>query len=504
MTALFPLRPLQQRAIDGLRSSLRGGRKRPIIQAPTGFGKTIIAAHIVAGALAKGNRVAFCVPMLTLIDQTFEKFVENGISASDMGVMQGNHAWRRPAAPVQICSVQTLAARGFPAVDFAVIDEAHLRFKALDRWMAARPEMIFVGLSATPWSAGLGDVYDDLIVPATIGELIEAGWLSKFRVFAPSHPDLSGVKTVAGDYHEGQLSGVMSDKTLVADAVENWLAHGENRPTLCFAVDRAHASVLHERFADSGVASAYVDGETPREERKAIVDRFAAGDVKVIVSIQTMTTGFDADCRCIVLCRPTKSPQLFVQMIGRGLRTAEGKSDLVIFDHTSTTQRLGFVTDIHRDRLRTAKSDAAEKQRSERGEMERQAPKPRECAECHMLVPPKIRACPHCGAVPRRDLTVETVDGELVELGAKPAKIKRVKLVEPVFYAQLLGYAAEKQYKPGWAAQKFREKFGVWPNGPHVKDVHPAICGPEVRAWIRSRNIAWAHSKRNLEARHAG
>ena len=267
MTELFPLRPLQVKALDELRRSLSSGRKRPIIQASTGFGKTILAAHIVAGALSKGNRVCFVVPALSLIDQSFEKFTENGIDAGDIGIIQADHPWRRPHAPIQIASVQTLARRGFPEVEFVVIDEVHFRFQAIDKWLDECPEKIFIGLSATPWSRGLGDRFDDLLVPATLAELIEQKWLSPFRVFAPAHPDLSGIKTVAGDYAEGQLSERMSDAKLVGDVVSTWLEKAKGLPTLVFAVDRAHAAVIHDRFQDAGIVSAYVDANTPREDR---------------------------------------------------------------------------------------------------------------------------------------------------------------------------------------------------------------------------------------------
>ena len=180
MSGLFPLRPLQQKALDGLRDSLRSGHRRPIIQAATGFGKTIVAAHMVQGALDKRKRVAFVVPMITLIDQTFERFETNGIEPGDMGVMQGNHPWHRPNAPVQICSVQTIAARGAPEVDFTIVDEVHLRFKAIEEWIKAEPNKIFVGLSATPWARGLKEFWDDLIIPTSISELIEQGYLSPF------------------------------------------------------------------------------------------------------------------------------------------------------------------------------------------------------------------------------------------------------------------------------------------------------------------------------------
>jgi DNA repair protein RadD len=98
----------------------------------------------------------------------------------------------------------------------------------------------FIGLSATPWTRGLGQYFDDLIIAATTQDLISERYLSPFRVFAPSHPDLSDVRTVAGDYHEGDLSEVMRDSPLVADVVDTWLRRAENRSTFCFACNQSN------------------------------------------------------------------------------------------------------------------------------------------------------------------------------------------------------------------------------------------------------------------------
>lgn len=311
MSGLRPLYDHQQQAIDGLRASLMAGKTRPLLQAPTGFGKTVVAAHIVEGIHKRGKRVCFCVPSLGLIDQTFDRFIENGISPADMGVIQGDHHWRRPAAPIQIATAQTLSRRELPEVDFVVVDECHIRFKVYSDWMAARPDVKFIGLSATPWSRGLGKQFDDLLKPVSLSWLIENGYLSKFRVFAPSKPDLTGVRTVKGDWHEGDLEQVMGKPALVADVVETWLLRADYRPTLCFAVNRKHARLLHEQFTACGVRSEYVDADTPREEREAIGKRLAAGDVHVVVNIGTLTTGIDWDVRCLILARPTKSESLF-------------------------------------------------------------------------------------------------------------------------------------------------------------------------------------------------
>lgn len=305
------LRPHQVLAMDALKKALLAGRRRPIIQLPTGAGKTVVAAAIVDGALRKGNRVTFVVPALSLVDQTVQSFWSEGIR--DVGVMQGSHEMTHAGRAVQVATVQTLERREIPESEVVVIDEAHRWHRFYGEWMRSPgwERVPFIGLSATPWTRGLGKHFDDLIIAATTAELIEAGYLCPFHVFAPAHPDLSGVSTVAGDYHEAQLGEAMDKPTLTADVVETWRRIGEDRPTLVFAVTCAHARHLRDRFAEAGIGVAYIDAKTDAEERESIRKRFHAGDVRVVCNVGCLTTGVDWDVRCIVLARPTKSEMLY-------------------------------------------------------------------------------------------------------------------------------------------------------------------------------------------------
>ena len=321
-----PLRPHQRQAMALLSHSYLAGKRRPVLQMPTGAGKTRTAAEIVRGALAKGKRVVFTVPAISLIDQTVEAFEQEGIDW--IGVIQAQHERTDWRAPVQVASVQTLTKRKLPAPDVVIVDECHQQHRVIARWMKLLPDALFIGLSATPWAKGMAEHWDDLLVPVSMRELIEAGFLSDMRVFCPSHPDLSGVKVVKGDYAEKQLGEVMSETRLVADIVQTWRERAQGLPTLVFAVDRAHARKVQAEFAAAGIRMGYCDADVELEDRKALFDEVAAGELAGIVNIGTLTTGVDADIRCVVMARPTKSEMLFVQCIGRGLRTAPGKSAL--------------------------------------------------------------------------------------------------------------------------------------------------------------------------------
>lgn len=482
---MITLRPDQQDALDKLRSALAGGSRRVVVQCPTGWGKTILAGEIASRALAKGNRVIFVVPSLSLIDQTVERFRAHGIAS--IGVIQADHVLTNYAHKVQVCSVQTLERRKFPHADVVIVDEVHRWFRFYERWFTD-PEwrhIPVIGLSATPWTRGLGKHFNTLILASTTAEMIDAGHLSPFVVYAPSHPDLSGVKIVAGDYHEGQLGEAMDKQPLVADIVRTWKELGEDRQTLLFAVNRAHAKHCQMQFLDNGIAAEYVDAFTNGEERAEIAGRFARGETRVVCNVGCLTTGVDWDVRCIILARPTRSEMLFVQMIGRGLRTAVGKKNCIVIDHSDTHSTLGFVTDITHDTL----DDGKKKKKAERKPKEQL---PKECPKCKFLRAPKVSKCPNCGFVSQVVSEVEQVDGTLVKIGAS----KSDKETKSRWFRMLLCHSRNSGYKDGWAANKYREKFGVWPVG---HDKIPLKPDAEVLGYIKHAQIKWSKSQPKRE-----
>jgi superfamily II DNA or RNA helicase len=484
---LRDLRPYQGSAIAQIREAILDGHKRIVLQIPTGGGKTLVASHIIHGALEKGRRPIFLAPAINLVNQTLAAFEREGIF--DIGVQQAQHERTDWDAACQIASVQTFIRRREWPSDLVIIDEAHQTFEALNRRLESPEwaEKIVIGLSATPWAKGMGLRWTKLIIAATTESLMDEGYLCPFEVFAPAEDvDLSGVKTVAGDYHEGQLSEVMSAPTLVADVVKTWIERGGNQPTFLFGVDRAHAAAMQEEFRQAGVSCSYIDGFSTPEERFEIFRRFRNGDDLIISSVGCLTTGIDEDCRVLIDAAPTRSEIRHVQKLGRCLRLAEGKRIATILDHAGNCLRLGLPTDIHHDRLNTRKPG----ERDEPEAAEKPTPKPRKCKACGCVMPPASKACPACGEVPVKLSGVQVEDGELVLMGSGQKGKPAAKGDKQALYSGLLQIAAERGYAQGWAAHAFRARHGAFPSGLHKKP----CSNLEARNWASHLMIKRAKS----------
>lgn len=479
------LRPHQAKAIANLRDAFRPepsglGLRRVVIAMPTGAGKTLTAAKIIEGARLKRNRVIFTAPAISLIDQTVTAFEAEGIS--DIGVMQANHPRTDRLASVQIASVQTLQRREIPEAALVIVDECHIRSEVIERMMDERPDVFFVGLSATPWAKGMGLRWQRLVTPVTIGELIEQGYLSRFTAYAPDVPDLRGVRIQNGDFVASALEAVMGEAKLLGNVVHTWLEKGEHRPTLCFAVNRAHAAQLAAGFEAQGIASAYVDANTDRIEREVINARFRDGEIRVICSVRTMTTGVDLPVSCIIDAAPTQSEMLHVQKIGRGLRVNDGTEDCLILDHAGNSLRLGLVTDIHHTTLDKTRPG----ERQEARERAEKLPKP--CSKCGAVHTGKT--CPACGHERKPFANVETRDGDLVELRGKRAAPTMAD--KQRFWSMALHLDRERNRGGKLAKGLYKGKFGVWPSG---LDDRPAPPDAAFMSYERSRRIAYAKRK---------
>jgi superfamily II DNA or RNA helicase len=292
---------------------------------------------------------------------------------------------------------------------------------------------------------------------------------------------LKGVKITAGDYNQGQLGERVGKEPLVADIVSTWQRLGNNEPTLCYAVDRAHARAIHDKFESAGIGVGYCDAFTEIPERQELFRKMKSGEIRIICNVGTLTTGIDEDIRCIILARPTRSEMLFVQIIGRGLRTTPGKQTCIILDHSDTTKRLGFVDEIDYDELDDGKPKKKNSQAVKKEKL------PKACPSCQFLKPAGVWACPQCGFKPQKQSQVEHVDGELKEL-------KRAKIDHYQTYQELLWYARKHGKKDGWAWHKTRERCGRAPKSVHHLEPIP-VTGDTLN-WIVSQNIRYAKRRR--------
>ncbi|MCG5526870.1 MULTISPECIES: DEAD/DEAH box helicase [Halorhodospira] len=504
------LRPFQAQAIDRLRRAISAGSRALILSSPTGSGKTMISSAIAAGAVAKGRRVAFFAPRRELIRQASATFgraqVPHGI------VMAGQR--RCPQEPAQICSWDTLRSwldKGrigrAPGADLVIVDEAHLSVAPtyLRILREHYSNAIILGLTATPARGdgrGLGMLYEQIIQAATVQELTEDGYLVPARYFEPTPADLSGLKQARGDFESAGIEQRWNTPKMVGDVVEQWGRIAPDRQTVVFANSVAHALSLRDRFRDVGVRADYIHGGMQRAERDVVTERVYSGASQVVVNVDVLTFGFDAPAlSCVVLARPTKSLVRYHQTVGRVLRPAPGKEDAIVIDHGGVRRTLGRVSDPVEWTLSGAErvQDRVVSRRKKESE-------PITCGECSLVYEHR-RDCPACGwEPPRKRREVAFVEGDLLETdeqGRTKQQAQGDRLVEQArFYAELRGVAQQRGYKDGWAANKFKEKFGTWPNHPSLRNVAPREPGPAMLSWVKSRQIAFAKGK--AKAKQAG
>jgi DNA repair protein RadD len=491
------LRDYQSRSVDDCRLSLAQGNRRPCLVLPTGAGKTVIAAHMIRAASAKGNNALFLAPRRELVYQTSEKLAAFGVEHGVM--MAGEPSTMFPG--VQVGCIPTMHRRciqgnkPLPRADLVLVDEAHLSIARTTREIIDRyvdQGAVVIGLTATPCrsdGAGLGQIYDTLVEGPTIAELIAQGYLVRPRYFSGKAPDLDGVRVQAGDYNQRQLGERVNKVELVGDVVSNWARLAQGRPTIVFSVNVAHSMALAENFQAVGIRAEHVDGRTDNTERAEILKRLHSGETEVLCNCQVATYGLDIPpVSAIVLARPTKSVAAYFQMIGRGLRTFPGKSDCLVLDHAGSVANMGFVEQDMPWSL-----DGKEKVQ-DRISSKRSDPDPITCGDCGYTFPPE-RTCPNCGADQgqRYSKAIEAHEATLQEIGtgdSAPATMEEKR----DFYGELKSIAVKHGYADGWIAHKYRAKFGVWPNG--LKGEPPRPASIATQAWVRSQNIRFAKSRR--------
>jgi superfamily II DNA or RNA helicase len=446
---MIRLRDYQIEAVSRLRKAYQAGARRLLLVASVGSGKTVIAAHLVQSAHSKARRVLFVAHRWELLDQPARLLRDCGLR---VGIIK---AGVRPDldAPVQVASIQTLARRALPPADLVIVDEAHRAVTASYRCLDAYPAHL--GLTATPWrldGRGLGERFHDLIEVATTPDLVRDGWLIDPIVYAPHVPELP--TGASKEYTAAQLSSAMDRNELVGDIVEHWKRIAPGRRTVCYAATIDHSRHIVARFAAAGIAAEHVDGNTPPDERAAILDRLRTGETLIVSNVDIITEGYDLpSLSCAILARPTVSLTKALQMIGRIMRPTAGKSDAIVLDHAACTIRHGLPSEP-----RVWSLEGREQRRADSGV--------RVCSYCFAVSRAKVR-CDQCGEafpVEHRTNTIKRERrGDLIRAAAR-AKAARTSEADKVrIFHELRAVGQRKNYKPGWAYWQFRLKFGEGP-----------------------------------------
>jgi superfamily II DNA or RNA helicase len=494
------LRDYQIKAVDDIEREMIGAARHVLFTLPTGGGKTEIAKKIAENAVVeRGERVLILTHRREILNQTSRKL---SVANLDHGLIQAGLNLDLEY-PIQVASIQTFWHRCMlrkkitpPHADLVIIDECHhTRARAWALILDAYKNSCRLGLTATPCRSdgkGLGNYFDVLIEGPPVAELTPK-WLVPVIYYAPTEPDLRGVKTQAGDYVINQLSDRMNRKDLVGDIVSNWFKFGQGRKTICFAVDVGHSISIRDEFIKADVKAEHLDAKTPKPDRDAILDRLASGETQIVTNCMVLTEGYDCPiASCIILARPTKQLGLYRQMAGRGLRPAEGKSNLVLIDHSGAVYKHGLLEDPIIWSLSTDKQ--AENPTHAKRSIEATS-RLVECSQCGAMRTAGEK-CSHCGFLPqRRPDAIVFRPGELARVDAHTRKAENV--FDPAervrWHAMLVHIGIERGYKPGWAAHKYKEKFGAWP--PWGSSPQPIPPTPEVKSWVRSRAIAYAYAK---------
>jgi DNA repair protein RadD len=410
---MITLRPRQEQFEEDIRDAYRHGARRVLGVAPTGFGKTVVFSDMTAKSTARGKSVGIVAHRAEILDQI-------GKALGGFGVPHGFLApgmAPNPMASAQVCSVQAMARRieRYMAnpFNFLIIDEAHhaAAGSAFHAVINAHDKSRVLGVTATPQRLSgepLSVAFDHMVLGPTVAELIAEGSLSRYRAFAPTRPDMSGVGKRGGDYIKGETETVMDRPSITGDAVQHYFRLTPGKRAIAFCVSVAHAEHVASEFRRAGVAAASLDGGMDRNERRAVLAAFSAGSTPILTSCEIVSEGFDVPAiEVAILLRPTESLALYLQQVGRALRVFPGKEFAWILDHAGNIARHGFPDDPRDWKLEGVSASKRAGQKTT---------PTCTCGKCFAIFPP-APACPYCGWT--RDINgreVAYVDGVLEEI----------------------------------------------------------------------------------------
>lgn len=368
---MFNLRPYQSEALSAVRQQWAEGINRPVVVLPTGAGKTVCFAGLIEqsieGLRKEGKRVLVLAHREELLEQAEAKIraMCPGISTAIVKGSRGatTHQW----ADVVVASVQTLARprrrEAVKRIGLVIVDECHRyasrTYKEVLDHYGCRDERATptVGFTATltRMDGGLPDVWQSVAYSKKIHWMIKQGYLVAPVAKSIEVPGLSlaSTRVTAGDLNSGDLANALENAQAYEAIAEQWKANAADRPTIVFMPNVETSVHMTEAFRRvAGTTAEVISGDTPSSERKLTYKRFDTGETRVLVSCMVLTEGFDApQTSCVIIGRPTLNPGLYIQMVGRGLRLYEGKTDCLVLDlaGASLSHNLAGVNDLESD-----------------------------------------------------------------------------------------------------------------------------------------------------------
>ena len=485
---MIQLRPYQLNAVEAICQAIRDGHRRILVCSVTGSGKTAAAASMLEGAYKKGNPAAFVAARKEIIDQTVKTLAQFGVA--DVSVIRATDKREDRAKLLQVCSVQTLARRPLmdPPPKLIFIDEAH--HAPADSYtqyiFKSYPSAIIVGITATPSrSDGRilgGDLFTKLIIATTYAEMFDGGYLSEPMTYGtPLLPDLSKVRTVAGDYNQEDLEKAVNKGHLIGNVIEQWLKLAENRRTVVFAVSVAHSRSLAQAFVDAGVKAEHLDGETDMETREAILARLESGETTVVTQVGVLSEGWDQpSCKCCVITRPTKSIVNWKQWGGRVLRPWGGIVPLIL-DHAGCCDRFGGP--VHVD---------VEWSLTEKAKRSSLVPPMRACPVCFAMILSALPRCPHCGAEMPAPKAAPTKERKTIPLDLALREVPKLDLVE----SEYIQYNVAQARRLGWHWAAVGKRYEE-----HFSKPLPLELKAIISAQYKSDDIWKANRKKRADAK---
>jgi len=399
------LRPYQSEASESVWTYLNDVHtgKSPLIVLPTGTGKSLVIADLCKQALQKKPtaRIVMLTHVKELIEQNYEK-LKMIWPLAPAGIYSASIGRKDHKAQILYAGIQSLARAktiiGF--VDIVIIDEAHLVPKGgdgqyrtvLEQFRRINPHVRVVGLTASPYrlSGGIlhkgdGAIFDGISYEAKLLDMIEQGFLSPLSCKKTvTEFDLSNVHKRGGEFIESELQAAVNKRDVNEQAIAEMIKFGRERHHwILFCAGVKHAETMSDMLNEAGIRASHLNGNHTAMQRDAIISDFKAGRTRAICNTAILTTGFDApfiDMVCML--RPTMSPGLYVQMVGRGFRKAEGKKDCLVLDFAENISRHGPIDRVTPPPLPGEKGDRA-------------APV-KVCPECHEVVYASTKICPAC------------------------------------------------------------------------------------------------------------